>query len=928
MVLCDPELSLGGKMWWKTLKKNDFFFMQQHKTGLWVAPPFRILLTSNHIIAQCDTRAEIESDWEFINDQTKHQLLPTFEPDHTSFDETKFVAFFHQLWVLKTRSGKIRSDTLIQESREKLYSPKSELRRSSEQLVKSEDCTIDVEPTNVISTQAAMANLYWSMDQNNDGDGESKRASITIPPDVLKTLQLPDKEEFKAEDECFLMLGDDLIPGKILVTEHFICFYDGNPFPEDTRLNGYLTKRGKLMWRRRFCELRPDGIYYYESADSSHTYRPQGIVKFDEFQGMSNIRYDGRQNSFEIRTLTKNHIFSADSSIQQAQWMKFIRSAVHQRSSTIKLNFGEIYTVDFSLNEKKNSSLMLDELMNGISIYTAARKKISFLSFRRHHVIADALCMQWKGIPFVDMDLSSLPEPFHENDPFRETFFEDADSADFRNIFQLEDDLVASFWCASEGKIPGTLYLTNAHLCFYSKILGTKKKVIIPLGNIKQVQKDTFLIFHGIKITTLDYQEIFFGDFWKRDAAFEAINLQRCFSPRQDYVRDRIAIDSDAPIPIVPTAKPDKPLRISILTIGSRGDVQPYLALAQGLAKDGHTIRIITHAVFKDFVESYGFEFYNIGGDPKELMDLCVRNGMFTASFIKEALGKFRGFVDEVLRNSYQGCLGSDAMIAAPNVMSAYHVAEKLKIPFFGAFTMPYTKTSQYPHAFAVPETPKGQMYNTMTHVIIQSVFWQPIRGQVNQFRGEIGLPSIGAAYGDPYYSKRIPFLYCFSPLLVPKPPDWGDEVNVCGYWFLESPPSSWTPPEKLLTFIAEGTEPPIYIGFGSIVVADPDGLTQAIFQAVSLSKTRAIVVKGWGGLGNVEVPDNIYLIDSVPHEWLFPQMRAVVHHGGAGTTAAGLRFGKPTIIVPFFGTFNLKIQLEFNLKFHLEFILKYQISQ
>eukprot|EP01119_Soliformovum_irregulare_P025349 TRINITY_DN9358_c0_g1_i1.p1 TRINITY_DN9358_c0_g1~~TRINITY_DN9358_c0_g1_i1.p1 ORF type:complete len:423 (-),score=115.98 TRINITY_DN9358_c0_g1_i1:45-1313(-) len=283
-------------------------------------------------------------------------------------------------------------------------------------------------------------------------------------------------------------------------------------------------------------------------------------------------------------------------------------------------------------------------------------------------------------------------------------------------------------------------------------------------------------------------------------------------------------------------------------------------------------------------------------------MDLCVRNGMFTASFIKEALGKFRGFVDEVLRNSYQGCLGSDAMIAAPNVMSAYHVAEKLKIPFFGAFTMPYTKTSQYPHAFAVPETPKGQMYNTMTHVIIQSVFWQPIRGQVNQFRGEIGLPSIGAAYGDPYYSKRIPFLYCFSPLLVPKPPDWGDEVNVCGYWFLESPPSSWTPPEKLLTFIAEGTEPPIYIGFGSIVVADPDGLTQAIFQAVSLSKTRAIVVKGWGGLGNVEVPDNIYLIDSVPHEWLFPQMRAVVHHGGAGTTAAGLRFGKPTIIVPFFG--------------------------
>jgi UDP:flavonoid glycosyltransferase YjiC (YdhE family) len=146
----------------------------------------------------------------------------------------------------------------------------------------------------------------------------------------------------------------------------------------------------------------------------------------------------------------------------------------------------------------------------------------------------------------------------------------------------------------------------------------------------------------------------------------------------------------------------------------------------------------------------------------------------------------------------------------------------------------------------------------------------------------------------------RVPYTYLWSESLIPKPPDWDDHIKITGFSFLEQA-STYTPPQDLLDFLASGTTP-MYIGFGSIVIDDPDGLTKLIEEALRITGERAIVSKGWSGLGAKGVSDNIYLIGNAPHDWLFKQVSAVCHHGGAGTTAAGIALGKPTIVVPFFG--------------------------
>lgn len=172
----------------------------------------------------------------------------------------------------------------------------------------------------------------------------------------------------------------------------------------------------------------------------------------------------------------------------------------------------------------------------------------------------------------------------------------------------------------------------------------------------------------------------------------------------------------------------------------------------------------------------------------------------------------------------------------------------------------------------------------------------------VNTFRVKtLGLEPVSTLWAPgQLYRLKVPYTYLWSPGLIPKPKDWGPEIDIAGFVFLDLA-SSFEPPEELVKFLDAG-EPPIYIGFGSIVVDDPDSFTKMIFEAVEKAGVRALVSKGWGGFGEGVVPDNVYMLENTPHDWLFPKVRAVVHHGGAGTTAIGLKCGKPTMIVPFFG--------------------------
>ncbi|PKI55504.1 hypothetical protein CRG98_024116 [Punica granatum] len=179
---------------------------------------------------------------------------------------------------------------------------------------------------------------------------------------------------------------------------------------------------------------------------------------------------------------------------------------------------------------------------------------------------------------------------------------------------------------------------------------------------------------------------------------------------------------------------------------------------------------------------------------------------------------------------------------------------------------------------------------------------WLGIRDIVNEFRKEkLKLRPVTYLCGSYSFPPNVPYGYIWSPHLVPKPKDWGAEIDVVGFCFLDLA-SSYKPPELLVKWLEEG-EKPIYFDFGSLPIPEPGKMTDIIVEALEITGQRGIINRGWGGLGNLAEPkDYVFLLENCPHDWLFKQCNAVVHHGGAGTTAAGLRAACPTTVVPFFG--------------------------
>ncbi|KAJ7356944.1 glycosyltransferase family 1 protein [Mycena albidolilacea] len=506
--------------------------------------------------------------------------------------------------------------------------------------------------------------------------------------------------------------------------------------------------------------------------------------------------------------------------------------------------------------------------------------------------------------------------------------------------------------------VPGRLYISTNYFCFKSTgPLTAKTRMTLPIRDLLAIEKTKATRFghHGLIVIVKGHEELFFefGAEDKRDAFVALLERQMEDTRRRlaqgdmsltQGKRDALILEefelktsaaTHDPAPAnenmadsLPalmftsasstflTFKPKRSLHFTFLTIGSRGDVQPYIALAKGLMADGHRCRIATHGEFKDWIEAHGIEFGHVGGDPAELMRICIENGTFTVSFLKEGLQKFRGWLDDLLKQSWDACQGTDVLVESPSAMGGYHIAEALGIPYFRAFTMTWTRTRAYPHAFAVPERKMGGGYNYMTYVMFDQVFWRATAGQINRWRRNV--LHLGSTSLDKMEPHKIPFLYNFSPQVVPPPLDWPEWIRVTGYWFLDDADVSakkWTPPPELVKFIdsahAEGKKV-VYIGFGSILVSDPKTMTRCVIDAVLRSGVRAILSKGWSDRLQAKtgdptepeepLPKEIYPIPSVPHDWLFQRIDAACHHGGAGTTGASLRAGIPTIIRPFFG--------------------------
>lgn len=420
--------------------------------------------------------------------------------------------------------------------------------------------------------------------------------------------------------------------------------------------------------------------------------------------------------------------------------------------------------------------------------------------------------------------------------------------------------------------------------------------------------------------------------------------LSQIFTPAlQQHIQD--VEDSGSPaspniLPSLSGAKEHRPpprLNIVIQVVGSRGDIQPFVALGKTL-KDtyGHRVRLATHPTFRHFVEEHGLEFFSIGGDPSQLMAFMVKNPGLRPGFRSMAsgdVGERRKDVAEYIQGCWRSCYQADdgtnndlaepsrsdagstptpkhfvadCIIANPPSFAHIHCAEKLGIPLHIMFTMPYSPTQAFPHPLANIESSNADPHltNYISYAMIEILSWQVLGDIVNRFRAKcLGLDPVSRIWGPGMLQRlNIPHIYCWSPALVPKPKDWGSDISIAGFYLLNSA-SNYIPATDLQAFLDNGP-PPVYIGFGSIVLEDPNAMTELIFEAASISGQRLLLSKGWGGMGADEhqTPDGVFLLGNVPHDWLFNHVSCVVHHGGAGTTAAGITAGLPTVVVPFFG--------------------------
>lgn len=347
-------------------------------------------------------------------------------------------------------------------------------------------------------------------------------------------------------------------------------------------------------------------------------------------------------------------------------------------------------------------------------------------------------------------------------------------------------------------------------------------------------------------------------------------------------------------------------MKISIITIGSRGDVQPYIALGRGLQSAGFDVSIVTYSYFKPFVESYGLNLKPLSGDPKEILgskdgQRWVQSQQNPLKFLRAFIALTKPRIKQLIADAMAVLDDADLVIYSDLGIVGYHVAEYYQTPAIETHLQPFGRTKEFPSVGNPPWLQLGGMSNRISHIMTDQVMWQPFRSMVNDIREEVlGLPRV--PFWGPFKQikeRADPMLYAFSEHVLPKPKDWPEWRHVTGYWILP-PIKDWQPDDALRAFLHDGP-PPVYVGFGSMMDEDPKALVEMILTAVSGANARVILSSGWAGLTSEQLPKYAHVIKSVPHEWLFPQMSAIIHHGGAGTTAAGLRAGVPSMAVPYF---------------------------
>jgi UDP:flavonoid glycosyltransferase YjiC (YdhE family) len=357
------------------------------------------------------------------------------------------------------------------------------------------------------------------------------------------------------------------------------------------------------------------------------------------------------------------------------------------------------------------------------------------------------------------------------------------------------------------------------------------------------------------------------------------------------------------------------PLRLTILALGSRGDVQPFVALALALRARGHTVRIAAPADYAPLIEEYNLPFAILGGLIREQMDMPRVAAMLDGAgnplrFAADTLPQIMPLVGRLVGDAAAASADADALIVS--TLGAYpglSVAEKRGIPLVLAHFHPLAETSAEQHVNfpGLPTwVPQRARYNRITHFLGAHGLWQLLRVALNRARRDVlGLRPLSPAAlvrGVRALDRHVVFGY--SRHLAPLPhaaSAAGLDTAVTGFWFLPHAPA-WQPDPALAAFLAAGP-PPIYVGFGSNLTGrTPDALTAMYVEAFARIGSRGLFFGGWGDFANIPLPPTILRVDSIPHDWLFARVAAAVHHGGAGSTSAAVAAGIPAVAMPFLG--------------------------
>ncbi len=341
-------------------------------------------------------------------------------------------------------------------------------------------------------------------------------------------------------------------------------------------------------------------------------------------------------------------------------------------------------------------------------------------------------------------------------------------------------------------------------------------------------------------------------------------------------------------------------MRVVIMTAGSRGDVAPYTGLGAGLTRGGHEVTLATHGLFEPLAAGSGVRFHPTPVDPHAVSHSDRGRGLHASTTglgkLLRAASMARSAAEEMTDSLVQAARGADVVLAAGAVAPLGRaIAEGLHLPSLGLFLQPQHPTREF-GAPMLGGRSLGTLGNHLGGRAVISAVDRVFTQAMHRLRTRHGM-----AVRSPSASRRAherahwPVLHGFSERVVPRPGDWRPGLDIAGYWW---PHDTRTLPGEVEEFLAAGP-PPVFVGLGSATVPDPGHLSAEIVRALRAAGLRGIVQQGWAGLTAHSGDDDVITVGDVPHALLFPRTAAVVHHAGAGTTAAVLRAGVPTIPVP-----------------------------